>query len=113
MAALIFAVLLALLERLAVADFLYWRYVWFDTVMHFIGGLAIGTFLAAMLPRFRPWLYMLGVAAFAVGWEVFESAIGTPHAKNFFFDTSVDLLMDALGAIAAYTLARSTLWHSA
>ena len=29
------------------------------------------------------------------------------------FDTAVDLLMDALGALTAYALARYTLWRSA
>ncbi len=112
-AAFIFATILALLEKLALADFLYWHYVWFDTVMHFIGGLALGTFVAALLPRFRPILYVLGVALLAIGWEVFEFYFGTNlHASNFYFDTSVDLLMDALGGIVAYVIARTTLWHS-
>ncbi len=113
-AALIFATLLIFLEKLALANFLYWHYVWFDTVMHFLGGLTIGTFVAAVLPRFRPVWYMFGVTALAVGWEVFEFYLGNNvHARNFYFDTSVDLLMDALGAISAYTLARSTIWRSA
>ncbi|HFC10709.1 MAG TPA: hypothetical protein ENJ75_00715 [Candidatus Kaiserbacteria bacterium] len=111
-AALIFATILALLEWLALADFLYWRYVWFDTVMHFVGGLSLGTFIVALLPRFRPVFYIVAVAVLVVGWEVFEAVIGTPRAQNFFFDTSVDLLMDAIGATVAYVLARNTLWRS-
>ena len=112
-AALIFATALAVLERFAVADFLYWHYVWFDTIMHFLGGLAIGTFVAALLTHFRPVRYVLGVALLSVGWEVFEFYFAhTVHARNFYFDTSVDLLMDALGGIAAYALARKTLWRS-
>ncbi len=113
-AAFIFSVLLAFLEQLALAKFLFWHYMWFDTVMHFIGGLAIGTLVAAVLPRFRPVWYMLGVSALAVGWEVFEFYFGNNiHTRNFYFDTSVDILMDALGAITAYALARTTIWRFA
>ncbi len=113
-ASFIFAIILALLEQVALADFLYWHYVWFDTVMHFIGGLTIGTLVSALLTRFRPVFYIIGVLVLAVGWEVFEFYLGSNiHSRNFFFDTSVDLLMDAIGATVAYILARATIWHSA
>ncbi len=112
-AALIFSAILIFLEQLALSNFLYWHYVWFDTVMHFIGGLTIGTFVAAVLPRFQPFYYVVFVSLLAVGWEVFEFYFGNnAHARNFFFDTSVDVLMDAFGAITAYTLARTTIWRS-
>lgn len=111
-AALIFSILLIFLERLALANFLYWHYMWFDTVMHFIGGLAIGTFVAAMLPKFQPFRYAVFVTILVIGWEVVEFYFGNnARARNFFFDTSVDILMDTFGAVTAYVLARTTIWR--
>lgn len=110
-AALALSALLASLEAWAVTDHLYWRYVWSDTVMHFIGGAMAGALAVGALARKRPAPFVLVVAVIAFGWEYYEIAIGTPHAKNYAFDTSLDLLMDALGAILAYAAARQTIWR--
>ncbi len=112
-AALALAALLASLEGWAITDHLYWRYVWSDTAMHFLGGAMAGALAAGLLLRFRPISYALTVVAISFGWELFELWIGTPRGANFAFDSSLDLLMDALGAIAVYGIARKTLWRSA
>lgn len=113
LAALVFAAALALLQHWALAEFLYWRYPWFDTMMHFLGGLAAATFVVGLLHRKRAQLFLVGMVLVAVGWEVFELAINAQREANFIFDTSLDLLMDTLGMATVYLTARLTLWHSA
>lgn len=112
--ALIVASVLAALQQWALHDFLYWRYAWFDVPMHYLGGLFSGLFVVAILKRRRkPKTFLFSMAAVFVGWEAFEFLIGSQREANFAFDTAVDLLMDALGALTAYALARYTLWRSA
>ncbi|MBU1293108.1 hypothetical protein KJ819_03545 [Patescibacteria group bacterium] len=111
--ALILAAVLALLQHVALADYLYWRYPWFDTLMHFLGGLTVACFAVGLLRKHRAQLFLVGMVAIAVGWEVFEFAIGTQREANFVFDTSLDLLMDTLGMVTVYLVARYTLWRSA
>lgn len=105
------ATLLGTLEVWALADHLYWRYVWSDTLMHFLGGATIASFAVAIVHAFRPAWFIVLVTAMAVGWEVFEYSIGAPHKSNFAFDTSLDLLMDAFGAVVVYAVARRTIWR--
>lgn len=111
--ALISSAIVAGLQQWAIADFLYWRYVWFDLPMHFLGGFTIGALTIAFLMRYRPLIFLGVLFAIAIGWEIFEVVIGSPMEANYVFDTSLDLLMDALGATAAYIAARYTLWRSA
>ncbi len=84
--------------------------VWFDVPMHFLGGVTIAVFLVALLMHFRPRLFLLGVFGVSVSWEVFEYLAGFPREANYVFDTSLDLLMDALGALFVYTVARLGVW---
>ena len=110
--ALLLSFTLAVLQQWAVADHLYWRYEWFDVLMHFLGGLTIASILIALLSKFRPaWFGLLLVGVF-IGWEVFEYVFGIPRESNYVFDTALDFLMDALGALAVYVVARYTLWRS-
>lgn len=111
-AALILCAAVAALNLLAIEHFLYWRYEWFDTFMHFLGGIAIGTFLIGFLVRYRPCLFVLLFAGLVIGWEIFEYIFGLPREANYVFDTAVDLLMDTLGGLLAYILARTTLWRN-
>lgn len=112
LAALLLSLALALLQQWAVADYLYWRYEWFDIIMHFLGGLAIAAILVALLTKFRPASFVLLLAVVFLGWEVFEYVFGIPRETNYLFDTSLDLLMDSLGALLVYIVARFTLWRS-
>jgi hypothetical protein len=112
-AALILAALLASLQHWALRDYLYWQYPWFDTLMHFLGGLTAASFIVGVLREKRAQLFLIGMVLVAVGWEVFEFSIGTSREANFVFDTSLDLLMDTVGMATVYLVARYTLWHSA
>lgn len=113
LATLVCALIVAALEQWAVADFLYWRYVWFDMIMHFLGGLTIGLALVALMAsKCRPFWFLSGMIAVAIGWEVFEVLIGSPREANYVLDSSIDLLMDTAGALIAYGAARHTIWRS-
>lgn len=111
--AFIFAAALVFLQHWALADFLYWRFPWFDTLMHFLGGLTVATFAIGLLYRPRILLFALMMCSVAIGWEVFEFSIGTVREANFVLDTGLDLLMDTVGMSASYLVARLTLWRSA
>jgi len=111
--ALIISAGLAVLHYYALTESLYWYYVWLDVPVHFIGGLAVAMLLIGVLKVFRPWVFLVGMAAVVAGWELFELAIHTTRETNFVFDTALDLLMGTLGALMAYILARFTLWRSA
>lgn len=113
LAALVCASALSYLQYEALANFWYWDYPWFDTVMHFLGGLTVATFGIALLNKRRALLFFGGMLTIAVGWELFELAINAQREANFAFDTSLDLLMDAFGMSLAYVLARFTIWRSA
>lgn len=113
LAALVCASVLSYLQHEALANFWYWDYPWFDTLMHFIGGLALSTFIIALLDKHRAFLFLAGMLAVAIGWELFELLINTQREANFAFDTSLDLLMDALGMTLGYVVARFTIWRSA
>lgn len=112
-AALILSAGLAVLHYYALTDYLYWRYVWLDVPVHFLGGLALGMLVIGLLKNFHPRMYVLGMVGVLVGWELFELVIQTAREANFVFDTALDILMGTLGALVSYTLARFTLWRSA
>lgn len=111
--ALVLAALLAFLQHTALEHLLYWRYLWFDTLMHFLGGLTLAAFGIALLERHRAFVFLGGMLFVAAGWELFELAINAQREANFAFDTSLDLLMDACGMSLAYIGARLTIWRSA
>ena len=109
--ALFLAATLAILAQWALAEHLYWRYYWFDMLMHTIGGALVGTLAVAASLRFRPVMFIAAVAVVAVGWEFFEYAIGAQREANFMLDTEIDLLMGAFGALLIYSIARFTIWR--
>jgi hypothetical protein len=111
-AALLLSAAVAALNLLAFEYFLYWRYDWYDLMMHFLGGAAIGVFLIGLSRTFRPRAYLLLFFLVAVGWEVFEYVFGIPREENYRLDTALDLLMDALGALGVYVLARVSVWRT-
>lgn len=113
LAALMLAGLLAVFQHLALENLWYWYYPWFDTFMHFLGGLTVATFGIALLGKKRATIFLVGMLAIAFGWELFELLIHAEREANFAFDTALDLLMDALGMTSVYVLARFSLWRSA
>lgn len=110
--ALVAASVLAYLQHWALAEYLYWYYPWFDTLMHFLGGFAVASFGIALLDTRRALVFIAGMFGIAVGWEVFELTINAEREINFVFDTSLDLLMDAIGMTLAYGFARLSIWRS-
>jgi hypothetical protein len=104
---------IAILNNIGNELFLYWRFWWFDIVMHFLGGLWVG--LSAL------WIYyfsgfiketkkdssfifllsFLSVLVVGLGWEVFEFIIEVEFSSLYISDTSLDLIMDILGGIIA------------
>lgn len=104
------------LHQIGSMFFLYWDIEWFDTMMHFLGGLTVGLlFVWAWYgsdmfgSRVMPARYaaILSTIAFAllvsVAWEVFEYAfdIANPTGDNYSLDTFEDFVADTLGALLA------------
>ena len=111
-AALFLCSLLLALEWWAVENYIFWRYVWFDLPMHFLGGLSLGALAVGLLHAHKPRAFALGLLLAFIAWEVFEYVFGLPKEANYAFDTGIDLVMDALGALLAYAVARMTIWRN-
>ncbi len=104
---------IAILNNLGNEFFLYWKFWWFDIVMHFLGGLWVG--LSALwfysfsgffedVRKDKPFIFLLSflsVLVVGLGWEVFEFLIEIDFSNNYISDTSLDLIMDILGGITA------------
>lgn len=102
------------LNYIATVNHLYWFVYEFDSAVHFLSG--------ATLSAFFLWLYffsgffnppnrdlkkfffvsVLGVVLVAVSWEVYELFLGEAAVQKaeYAYDTSLDLIMDFLGAMA-------------
>ncbi len=113
LAALLFSAALCALQWWAVTDFLYWRYEWFDILMHYLGGIAIAAFVIALLVRRRMNSFVAALVVLYVGWEVFEYVFGIQREANYALDTVIDLVMDSIGSLTAYGIARISIWRSA
>jgi len=115
--------IIAIIHMLAEFNFWYWKFLWLDIPMHFIGGLWLG--LAGLwlwyhtphLARLRertnlsPFLVAL-VTGVLIGlvWEAYEYLVWTYSGKGlppeYPLDTVSDLVMDTLGAVTGYGLYR-------
>jgi uncharacterized membrane protein YjdF len=112
---LVTIVLVAIVNYAASALYLYWTIWWFDNVVHFSGGLAMGFLTYWLFRKLYPVIQPLGiwklilillvfVMIIGVGWEIFEYIFNTalPSAgETYIQDTCYDLISDALGAVAA------------
>lgn len=110
-AALVLACLLAGVHLYALPNFWYWYFPWLDVPVHLLGGAFMATAVIGVLGRYQPKTFFAIVVAGAVGWELFELAINFRREANFVLDTSIDLLMDALGITLSYAVARLTIWR--
>ncbi|MDA8596829.1 hypothetical protein N9L26_00650 [Candidatus Pacebacteria bacterium] len=106
---------LAVVHIIAIELVLYWKYWWFDLVMHFLAG-AVLALLVFTLKDLRPsiperWLKLAPVLGFVlVGglvWEVYELGIGIPIENDFWLDTSIDIVMDLLGGLTGFFVGRT------
>lgn len=105
------ASLLALVHFLSIELYLYWRYLWIDMPIHFLGGvtvalghLSVRDFIPSWPTRwFHFWPVILFVLAIAVAWEIFEAIIGISLGQpDFVFDTATDLLCGLGGGLVGY-----------
>ena len=116
LAQLIIATALSILQILGVEHYLYWRFVWLDTLAHTLAGISIGLFIFSLRLFLRQapniaW-GIAGAIVIGVAWEVFEVVTGMPREANWAFDTSIDLLMDVFGGALGGFLARFLANHS-
>lgn len=109
--AFVLASALAGIHLYALAHFWYWYYPWLDVPVHFLGGAFMATAVVGVLGRCKPRTFLSIVAAGAVGWELFELLVNVEREANFVLDTSLDLLMDALGIVIGYAAARLSIWR--
>lgn len=106
--------LLGVLQQLAFAYYLYWRFPWYDILMHFLGGVVVGAVylwvvrheLPAFLKKYETFAYVF-LFSLVVGilWEVFEYLVGIDREFSRAtrqFDTILDLVMDVSGATLSY-----------
>lgn len=80
---------------------LYWQCWWFDLVVHFLGGLAIGFFAHYFLQKKYHAVY--AALAVALCWELFEVGIvQIPVAgASYFIDTILDVIIGMVGVFGA------------
>lgn len=105
---------LAIMHCIALMFSLYWVYLWLDIPMHILGGATVALWYQSrfLLRRFERKLSFgltaTIVFALAVGgvWEVYEYFVD-PVLTEFGVDTLVDLVMDTVGAVIGYVVARA------
>lgn len=92
----------------------YWRFWWWDILLHMLGGVWVGLasgwlfFLFGMQPSIRS--CALAALTIGIGWEVFEYVTHTGGSvfMSYPVDTAKDLLDDVLGGIGAGLLFKGT-----
>jgi len=105
-------ILIAAVQVTALTYDLYWRYVWSDLPVHFLGGVWVAfailwLFSITGLNRKGVISVLFGVLCVGVGWELLELWGGVSFFEpNYPFDSSLDLLMDVLGGLFGYMAAR-------
>lgn len=115
--ALLMMVVVLVLHTLALTFYFYWQLWWFDIVMHFLGGVVVGLAALWALYGFHAqrgtvgtarqtflWM-MLAIVVVGVGWELFELRFNLYASMHYGSDTTLDLIMDAIGALLAYRVA--------
>lgn len=104
-------VALALIHIASLQFFLYWKYLWLDIPVHFLGGVTVAFGVALCMynrtcpiPLLRGIMgYIITVLIIGITWEVFEILAKFSVVDEYFFtDTVVDLCMDVLGGIVGY-----------
>lgn len=104
--------ILAVTHVLALKFYLYWRYLWLDMPMHFLGGVVVGLLLytlydlrLSLVPRTPRWFtVVLFVLMVAMMWEIYEVLIGIPMLEDYLFDTVSDLIFGGVGGVVAFLL---------
>jgi hypothetical protein len=108
---ILLGIVVAFLHKIALSWSLYWSVWWYDIMMHFLGGFLIALIVLLIIARFKiiilnPNLIFLlmigGVSIVGLGWELFEVFFELIDIKTSKLDTILDLVMDVLGAVAAF-----------
>ena len=112
---LVLAVLITL-HSIGSYYYLYWRFPWYDSLVHIVSGLWVALlilWLASVLGqvnslkeyKFRSFLIAVISAVFiGIIWELIENyyQVTYTNAGGYYLDTAMDLLSDGLGGILAY-----------
>ena len=118
------AILVAFLHYIALVYSLYWAVSWFDIPMHFLGGFVIGilalyVFYTSGYIKFpsdhQIIIFSVVIAAVLIvglTWELWELFSGLSDVLEDQADTILDVVMDFLGAIAAYYYGRKKIWRA-
>lgn len=117
----ILIIIIGIFHHIALQFYLYWVFSWFDMLMHFLGGLWVGLvgiwfvyFSGIMNMNIKSARQMrifsisiITVVIIGVLWEIFEVYSGVLSIEeNYWFDTSLDILMDTSGASVAFLYIR-------
>jgi len=103
--------IIVVLQAAAFSYSLYYLYPWYDIMMHFLGGIFVALLLVwfVFYSRYlhvikKTWKNVILVALFGtllvgIGWEVFEYLLDIIPEEGYREDTTIDLIMDLLGAL--------------
>lgn len=113
------AILVAILHQIALSFYFYWTTDWYDIMMHFLGGVVIAfsafTFFISIFGKRKNgadfghdfWLNFCftvgGVFIIGLGWELWELYVGFSDPQIDQLDSILDIIMDLIGAIFAFT----------
>jgi hypothetical protein len=112
------ALAVMILDRTAQTHYFYWMYWWYDIMMHFLGGFLVAGIALWVFVRFskgdardaRRAFYVAIATGIVVGilWEYFEFIFKLPQpgVTNIVADTTLDLVMDIIGASAVWIVLR-------
>lgn len=106
--------LMGVLHIFGINFFLYWRFLWFDIIVHILGGIFIGG-VALWIFYFSKYfkidkskeinvflISLITVLVAGIFWEIFEFNIGATllaDIKTYRIDTMVDMISNIFGAI--------------
>ncbi|MCL9971887.1 MAG: hypothetical protein NBV63_00545 [Candidatus Pacebacteria bacterium] len=106
---LVIASVMAVVQYIALVEYWYWQYWWLDIAMHAAGG-ALLMCIGLALGLRRALALIVFVGGISLAWEVYEFALGiSVHEEAFLSDTTLDLVMDTLGALVVYGMMRQWL----
>jgi len=109
---------LAVAHMMAEVYYLYWVFGWYDIMTHFLGGLWVGMaflwiwylsgYVGEIKAPDKKALYIALLAGLVIGilWEGYEYIVwiwsGTGLPQNYIPDTTLDIVVDILGAFLGY-----------
>jgi hypothetical protein len=101
--------LIGFLNFLASSFYLFWTVMWFDMIMHFLGGFMLSLIVAFIVSQksisYKNLLKYCIIFSVIGGflWEIFELSfhITFIHDHNYFSDSGMDMTMDTFGALLA------------